>query len=133
MGRTILAVVVTLVIMHVGAFVAYGAASALFGLDPPKDVSPAQLFASVFVQKLGLAVAFVLLYQVAHESWVGRWFTYALIWFTMFAIMECGQAMGPAYSWSDAAAGVVAEGIYCPLSALVLSKMLGTRASAQHV
>lgn len=124
MGRTLFAVIVTLVIMHAGAFITYGAASALFALSPPEGASPGQLFGSVFLQKLGLSVAFVLLFQLARAAWRDRWFTYALVWFVMFAIMECGQAVAPDYSWLEAAAGVAAEAIYCPLSALAISRML---------
>ena len=124
MRRTILAIFLTLVIMHLGAFLVYGLFSVFFGLKFPIDASPGQMFLSVFLQKLGLAIAFVFLFKGARESWIGRWMLYALIWWVMFAVMEVGQAIGPHYSWSEAIAGIISEAIYCPLSALATAKIL---------
>ena len=124
MGRTILAIFLTLVIMHLGAFVGYGVFSVFFGLEFPTDASPGHMFLSVFLQKLGLAIAFVFLFKGARETWIGRWMSYALIWWVMFGIMEVGQAFGPHYSWSEAIAGIISEAIYCPLSAIATAKIL---------
>ena len=125
MGRIVLAIVVVLVIMQLGAFVAYGAFSVFLELEPPQDIEPGRFFLSVLLMKLGLAIAFVLLFHMAREMWITRWATYALIWWIMFAVMEVGQAIGPHYSWMEATAGIIAESIYCPLSALATAKLLG--------
>lgn len=131
MGRIALSIGLTFVIMNVGAFIAYGTFSALVGLQPPANGSPAQFVLSVFVVKLGLAVGFVLLFHVARETWAGRWTHYALIWWVMFAVTEVGQAIGPNYSWLEAVAGIIAEAIYCPLAALAAVRVLNPRGPAR--
>lgn len=131
MGRIALSVVFTLVIMYVVAFLIYGGFSALVGLQPPRDGSPAQFLLSVLLVKLGLAVGFVLLFYVARETWTGRWMVYALIWWLMFAVTELGQAIGPGYTWTEAGAGIIAEAIYCPLAAFLLARLLGTGGAAR--
>jgi hypothetical protein len=127
MTRILLSIALTLVIMHVGAFLAYGTFAAVFGLEPPGDGSPASFVASVFVVKLGLSLGFVFLFYIARGTWTARWRVYAFIWWLMFAISEVGQAIGPGYSWLEAVAGIIAEAIYCPLSALAVVWLLGAR------
>ncbi|WP_272906536.1 hypothetical protein [Devosia sp. SL43] len=38
----------------------------------------------------------------------------------MFALGELGQAIAPGYSWPEAAAGLISETIYFPVSGLIL-------------
>jgi cell division protein FtsW (lipid II flippase) len=126
MTRITLSIGATLVIMYVVAFLVYASASAMAGLQPPQGASPATFLLSVLVTKVGLALAFVLLFYLARETWVRHWSLYALVWWVMFALSEIGQAIGPAYSWLEATAGIVAESIYCPLAAFVVAKLVGT-------
>ncbi len=129
MPKISLAIGITLVIMYVIPFPIYGTLSAVTGLQPPTDASPAQFMLSVLVVKLGVSLAFVLLYFLARGSWMGRWATYALTWWVMFAVMEVGQAIVPSYTWLDAIGGIIAEAIYFPLSAFVMVRVLGVQGS----
>ena len=124
--RIALSIGAAFLIMNLATFVAYGSLSVLAGLEPPVDGSPGQLFASVLVVKLGMAIAFVAFYYVARQVWSTRWMLYAVIWWATFAIIEIGQAIAPNYSWMDAIGGIVAEAIYFPLAALVTQRLLGT-------
>jgi membrane associated rhomboid family serine protease len=74
--------------------------------------------------KLGVAVAFVLLFFLARDSWIVRWTTYAFVWWVMFALIEAGQAITPDYSWLAAVGGIISEAIYFPLSASVVARLL---------
>ena len=80
--------------------------------------------ASVLVTKVGTALAFVLIFHVARDALRGRWFLYAFLWWVMFVIHEAGQAIGPGYGWMEAAAGMLAETAYCPLSAYLTHLLL---------
>ena len=125
MGKTILSIVLTLAIIYIIPFLVYGVFSAVVGLKLPEDASPVQFLASVFVSKVGTAIAFVLIFYFARDSLSGRWLLYAFIWWLMFVIGEVGQAIGPDYSWKEAIAGVISETIYFPLSALVINWLIG--------
>ena len=124
MQKILLATGLSLVIMYVIPFPIYGALSALTGLQPPTEGSVALFMLSVLVMKVGVAVAFVLLFYFARDRWVKRWTTYALIWWGMFAVVEVGQAMTPDYSWLAAFGGIIAEAIYFPLAAFVVARLL---------
>jgi hypothetical protein len=102
----------------------YGALAGLTGLELPTSGSPAQFMISVLIIKLGVSVAFVLLYYLAHDSWRTRWIEYALVWWVMFSMIEMGQAITPDYSWLAAVGGIVSEAIYFPLSALLVARLL---------
>lgn len=91
------------------------------GLEEPEN--PGEFFVSVVIQKIGTAVGFVGLFYIARDSLAEQWLLYAAIWFAMYAIIEIGQAKGPHYSWKEAAAGIIAEAIYFPLSGLVVSTL----------
>ena len=82
---------------------------------------------SIFVSKVGTAIAFVLIFYFARDSLSGRWLLYAFIWGLMFVIGEVGQAIGPDYSWKEAVAGVISETIYFPLSAFVVDWLIGSK------
>ncbi|HLB44482.1 MAG TPA: hypothetical protein VJK49_03785, partial [Candidatus Limnocylindrales bacterium] len=109
--------VLVLGIMYVVPLPIYGTLYALTGLEIPTTGSPAQFMMSVLVMKLGVAVAFVLLFALARNGWAGRQGTYAMVWWTMFALIEAGQAMTPDYSWLAAFGGMISEAIYFPASA----------------
>jgi len=125
MGKTILSIVLTLAIIYIVPFLVYSVFSAVAGLKLPEDASPVQFLVSVFVSKVGTAIAFVLIFYLARNSLSGRWLSYAFIWWLMFVIGEVGQAIGPNYSWKEAIAGVISETIYFPLSALVINWLIG--------
>lgn len=126
-GRIGAAILVTFLVMFFAPLLPYGLLSVLTGLQPPGDSTPAFML-GVVAMKIGVAIGFVLIYQLARDSLTGRWFAYATVWWLMYAIVEVGQAIGPGYSWSEAGAGIVAEAIYFPLSAWIVERMLGTRA-----
>ena len=125
MGKTILSIVLTLAITCIIPFLVYGIFSAVAGLKPPEDASPVQFLVSVFVSKVGTAIAFVLIFYFARDSLSGRWLLYAFIWWLMFVIGEVGQAIGPNYSWKEAIAGAISETIYFPLSGFVINWLIG--------
>lgn len=127
MGKIIFGVILTLVIIYIVPFLVYGLFSITAGLKPPEDASPAQFLLSVFVSKIGTAIAFVLIFYFARESLSGQWLLYAFIWWLMFVIGEVGQAIGPNYSWTEAIAGVISETIYFPLAGLATNWAVGLK------
>ena len=124
MLRVTLTVALVLVVIYAVPFLVYGLSSLVVDLRPPGDASPALFLASVFVSKLGTALAFVLIFYVAPGSLGGQSILYALLWWTMFVLGEVGQAIGPNYTWKEAVAGVVSETIYLPLAAYLTSWLL---------
>ena len=126
MLRIALTVALVLVVIYVVPILVYGLFSAVVDMKLPGDASPAVFLASLFVSKLGTALAFVLIFFVARGSLGGQWLVYALLWWVMFVVGEVGQAIGPDYTWKEAMAGVVSETIYVPLAAYVTSWLLGT-------
>ena len=127
MGKTILSIVLTMAIIYIVPFLVYGVFSAVAGLKLPEDASPVQFLTSVFVSKVGTAIAFVLIFYFARSSLSGRWLLYAFIWWLMSVIGEVGQAIGPNYSWKEAIAGSISETIYFPLSAFVTNWLIGLK------
>lgn len=115
---------VVLAVIFVVPFLVYGAASAVWGLKTPEGASPGRFLTSVFVEKVGTAVAFVLLFALAREAWAASWLAYAGVWWVMFVFGEVGRAIGPGYSWKEAAAGIVSETVYLPLSAYLVAVVL---------
>jgi hypothetical protein len=125
MGKIILSIVLTLAIIYIVPFLVYGVFSSVAGLKLPENASPVQFLVSVFVSKIGTAIAFVLIFYLARDSLSGRWLLYAFIWWLMFVIGEVGQAIGPNYSWKEAVAGAISETIYFPLAAFVTNWLIG--------
>jgi hypothetical protein len=125
MGRTILSIVLTLAIIYIVPFLVYVVFSAAAGLKPPEDTSPVQFLVSVFISKVGTAIAFALIFYFARDSLSGRWLLYAFTWWLMFVIGEVGQAIGPNYSWKEAVAGAISETVYFPLAAFVTNWLIG--------
>lgn len=119
----LLSLVLTLLIIFIVPIVIYGLFAAFFGLKEP-DKKPI-FFLSVLIQKIGTAIGFVGLFVLAHDNFADAWLTYAAIWFTMFAVVEIGQALMPNYSKKEAVAGIISEAIYFPLTAFAISRLLG--------
>jgi hypothetical protein len=127
MGKIILSIILTLVIIYVVPFLVYSIFSVVVGLKPPEGASPVQFLVSVFVSKIGTAIAFVWIFYVARSSLSGQWLLYAFIWWLSFAIGEIGQAIGPNYSWTEAIAGIISETVYFPLSAFITNWLVGSK------
>ena len=123
-GRVTVAVLATLAIMYLVPFPFYGALQALGLVELPEDGSPAEFLLSVLVIKVGVALAFVLLFRLARPALGGSWWRYAAIWWGMFALIEMGQAIGPGYSAWEAVAGVLSEAVYFPLATTLVTKAL---------
>jgi hypothetical protein len=123
--RIALTVALVLVIIYTVPFLVYGLSSVVVDLRVPGDASPVLFLASVFVSKLGTALAFVLVFSFARDSLSGRWLLYALLWWAMFVVGEVGQAIGPEYTWEEAIAGMISETVYVPLAAYITSWLLG--------
>ena len=127
-ARIVGSVVLTFVIFHVVAFAVYVPWSAVTGLQPTAvGDSPGVFFLSVFVQKLGHAITFVLLFYVARERFSRCWLTYAGLWWLFSAFGEFGEAITPVYSWEEAVAGTVSEAVYFPLAAFTINRLIGLR------
>lgn len=124
MARLSLAFLLTLVIMYLVPLPFYAGAAALTGLQPPEGASPAVFMLSVLVIKVGAAAAFVPILHLGRKVLIGRWKAYAAIWWLFFVIAEVGEAIGPAYSWTEAIAGIMAETVYLPLAAFVADRLL---------
>jgi hypothetical protein len=96
-------------------------------LKAPEGASPLQFLISILVSKIGVTIAFVLIFYFARNSLGGQWILYAFIWWLMLFIGEIGQAIGPNYSWKEAIAGVLSETIYLPVSAYIVNWLLVSR------
>ena len=127
MGRIILSILLTLVIIYIVPFLIYVIFSKMADLKPPEDVSPLQFLTGIFVSKVGTAIAFVLIFYFARNSFSGQWLLYAFLWWLMYTIGEVGQAIGPNYTWKEAIAGIISETVYFPLSAFVTNWLVGQK------
>lgn len=133
MQRALLAITLTFLAFLLAPFPFYGALAVVANLEPPSDQSPLIFLASVVVQKLGHAIAFVLIFVLAARALRGRWLVYALLWWLAFALDEIGQALGWSnYTWPEAAAGVLSEGVYFPLAAWLTRRLCAPSASPAH-
>ncbi len=130
-GRIVGAIFLVVLIFHVVAFAVYASCSAMTGLEPTAaGDSPVVFMLSVFVQKLGHALTFVLLFHVAREPLSRRWLTYAALWWAFSVFGEIGEAITPVYSWEEALAGIIAEAIYFPLAAFATNRLIGVNVQA---
>jgi len=124
MGKLVLCTLSVLGIIYLVPFVVYSLFTVLCNLKPPEGASAFRFLSSVFVIKVGTAVAFVWLLYLAREPLQGRWLLYAFIWWLAAVLGEAGQAIGPGYTWKEAIAGVISESIYFPLSAFLAVRWL---------
>lgn len=117
------AIFIVFAVIYVVPFLIYSLISAEGAIAVP-DGSPVLFLLSVAVSKFGTALAFVLIFDLAQDRLSHRWLTYGGLWALMFVIGEIGQAIGPGYTWAEAAAGALSEVIYFPLSAFFVSRLL---------
>lgn len=123
-----LGTLLVLVIIFVVPLAVYGLFTVVAGLKEP--ARSGRFLVSVLVQKVGTAIAFVVLFDLARDYFGEHWVQYGGIWL-MFAITEVGQTIGPDYSVKEAAAviaaviaGVISEAIYFA-SAWIVATLLG--------
>lgn len=121
----ILAIAAVLAIIYMVPFVVYVGADALHIVDIPPSASPQRFLLGVLITKLGTAVAFVLILQLAWSQSGYGWLTYAVIWFAMFATSEIGDAVSGRATWPESLLGIVAEALYAPAAALAAYAILG--------
>ncbi len=126
MLKLILSIFLSLLIFYFIPFAIYGSVSAFTGLKLPDDASPVQFLVSVLVIKIGIAIAFVLVFYFARVSLRDQWLLYALLWWLMFVFGEIGQALSPSYSWTEALLGIVSETLYVPFAAFLTNRLLRT-------
>ncbi len=124
MAKILLSAILVLAVIYIVPFVVYGLFSMLFGLKPPEGSSPLLFLLSVFISKIGTAIAFVLIFYFSRNVFGGNWLLYAFIWWLMFVIGEVGQAIGPHYSWKEAIAGIISETIYLPVSVYIVNWLI---------
>ncbi len=120
MIKVIIGFITTFFIIYIVPIVVYGIFSNILGIKTPEGVSPFQFLISVFISKVGVAIAITLLFYFSKNIFYDKWLLYAFIWWLMFLFSEIGQAVGPNYSWAYAIAGIISEIIYLPLSVFIL-------------
>jgi hypothetical protein len=127
MGKIALSILLVLVIIYIVPFLVYSLFTVLTDLKAPEGASPLLFLVSIFVSKVGVAIAFVLIFYFGRSTLGGQWALYAFIWWLMLVIGEIGQAIGPDYTWKEAFAGIISETIYFPLSAYIINWLLVSR------
>lgn len=116
--------ILVLVTIYLVPFLVYSLSTILTDLKEPEGVSPLQFLISILVSKIGVTIAFVLIFYMARSVLSHQWISYAFLWWVMFAIGEIGQTIGPDYTWEEAIAGMISETIYFPLSAYLVNRLL---------
>ncbi len=124
MINIVVSILIVLAIIYIIPLVVYGILSSVWEFKTPEGASPATFLFSVMVSKIGTAIAFVLIFYFARDTFSHQWLLYAGIWWILFALGEVGQTIGPNYSWKEAVAGLISETIYLPLSAITLRFLL---------
>jgi hypothetical protein len=124
MSRLFLTFLAVLVIIYLVPIVVYGTFQSTIGAEMPKDVSPLAFLSRVLVEKIGTAIAFCAIFNLAREDFASKWLLYAAIWWVMFVFGEFGQLIGPSYSWREALAGIISEAVYFLASAYVAKLLL---------
>jgi hypothetical protein len=127
MTMVLLNIFLVLAVIYLVPILVYGLATLVTELKTPEGVLPARFLFSVFVSKIGTAIAFVLIFYFARESLSGQWAIYAFAWWLMFVLDEIGQVIGPKYSLAKAIAGVISETIYLPVSAYLTNWLVGLK------
>ena len=125
MGKIILSIFLVLVTIYLVPFLVYGLFAVLIDLKTPEGISPLQFLVSILISKVGVSIAFVLIFYFGRNALSGQWLLYAFIWWLMLTIGEVGQAIGPNYTWKEAVAGILSETIYFPVSAYVVNWLIG--------
>ncbi len=106
----------------------YGLFAAFGWIQMPEAGDPLSFYLSVSIIKAGFAFGFVGLFPRT-----GSWRNYAMTWWVMFAALELGQVIGQTNPLSFAVAGILSEAGYFPLSALLVSRVIGVGRSADDV
>lgn len=124
-GTILSAILLVLVGIYIVPFLVYSISTVLIDLERSDDAPPLPFLVSILISKVGVAVAFVLLFYKARSVFTGHWILYASIWWLMYVVGEIGQAIGPDYTWKEAIAGILSETIYFPLSAYLVNRLTG--------
>lgn len=122
MKRVFLCTLLTLAVIYIVPFLVYSLFTVFTDLKSPQGVSPTQFLISILISKIGVAIAFVLIFYYARKAWRGQWLRYAFLWWLMFVTGEVGQAVGPDYTSKEAIAGIISETIYFPISAYIVNR-----------
>jgi hypothetical protein len=96
-GRIAICFLLVLVIIFVVPIFVYGAVSSFTGMQVPGG-SAVTFLTGILISKVGTTIAFVSLFYLARDRFAGQWFLYSFVWWTMFALGEIGQAIGPGYT-----------------------------------
>lgn len=123
-GKILLCAALVFLILFFVPFLTYGTYARLTGAKPPGQVEPAVFMASVALEKTGHTIAFVGLFYLARRTFRERWLLYAAAWWVTFVLAEVALALRSGQHWWEAIAGMIAETIYLPLSALVARRLL---------
>lgn len=123
MTTVALAIVLVLATIYAVPIAVYGIGAAVAGLRTPEG-SPVAFLLGVLVSKLGTAIAFVLIYYFAIDSFSANVPLYVGLWWAMYVLGEIGQAIGPKYSWKEAIAGVISESVYFPVSGFIVARLI---------
>ena len=128
MGKVVLSIGLTLVIIYVVPFLIYGGLAASGWIKPPEHATPQRFLLGTLATKIGTAVAFVLIFYLARDTFSGRLLVYAALWWLMFVLSEFGMMIErDDYSWKYVVGGIISETIYCPLAAYVTNWLIGGR------
>lgn len=119
----LLGCILTLIVIFIVPILIYGLFTFFFGLKEPEK--KLKFFVGVLLQKTGTAIGFVAIFYLGRAYFLDYWLLYGFIWFAMFALTEAGQTFMSNYSKKEAAAGIISEAIYFPLSAFILSRLIG--------
>ncbi len=123
MTQIFMSIISVLAVNYIVPFILYAISSAIGWVKNPEG-SPILFLLSVFVSKIGTAIAFVLLFYFARSAFLDNWLLYAGLWWIMFVLGEIGQAIAPNYSWKEATIGIISETIYLPISAYIVFMLL---------
>lgn len=122
-NTVLLCIFLVLAVIYIVPVIVYAVFSSVAGVKQPKG-SPVRFLLSIFISKLGTAIAFVLIYYVAGNVLREQLLLYAFLWWIFFILGEIGQAVGPDYTWKEAIAGMISETLYVPFSAYILHWLL---------
>jgi hypothetical protein len=125
MRKILLTIFLVLVVIYIVPFLVYAGFTLVTDLRAPADISPGRFLLSILISKVGVSIAFVLIYYKVRNSLNGKWLWYSSVWLAMLIFGEVGQAIGPDYSWTEAIAGIISEIIYFPVSGYIVHRLVG--------
>ena len=124
MKRLVPTTILVLVVIYAVPFLVYAGFTLITDVRTPEGITPGNFQLSVLISKVGVSIAFVLIYYHARSSWSRKWLRYSSVWIVMLIFGEIGQVLVPAYSWTEAIAGIISEIIYLPLSGYIVHRLL---------